>query len=119
MISKEKNEQRQDKFNSFRVSCNFGNAEMKNEFFELFYDPIDHTTIEITEDKTDEEASVHISLDNMEVTTAKEKREIDLPIDLMAEDESLFTYSSWEEDDNYPANSSRFSIGSDIINVDD
>lgn len=107
-------EKKQEIFDSFRVSCNFGNAEMKNEFFEMFYDPMDHTTVEIREeDPTDEEVIPMDVREDKKVVT-------DLPVDdVMAEDESLFTTGSFEEDEAQSLPSSQFTLADNVIVLDD
>jgi hypothetical protein len=107
-------EKKQEIFDSFRVSCNFGNAEMKNEFFEMFYDPMDHTTVEIREeDPTDEEVIPMDVREDKKVVT-------DLPVDdVMAEDESLFTTGSFEEDEAQSPPSSQFTLADNVIVLDD
>ncbi len=113
-------EKQQEIFDAFRESCNFGNADMKNEHFELFFDAMDHTTIDVPDDPTDEEPSLHLSHEQQPMEVSEDKAKVNLPIDMMGEDESLFTTGvSGEEEDLPVPSSSQYSLGNNIIFLSD
>lgn len=121
MISLTEKDKRQELFDALRVSCNFGNADMKNEHFEMFFDPMDHTTIDIPDDPTDEEPSVRHAHEAQPMDVSEDN--VNAPklslADMMAEDESLFTTGiSDEDEESQVAPSSQYTLN-DCIDISD